>query len=153
MTQLNRFTPGCGCCTTTPTSGDPCTFCSTGTTPAQWQVVLSGVANQSCTSCTQWNATWILDQNFPFGTAPCQFGTHPSDFCASGAVPDIQLTINSTQYICLVTTNTLNARFALRTGISSPRDCEAVSGLDLPFETDATGTCAFGAATCTITAL
>lgn len=37
----------------------PCMGCAT--TPRQWSVSFSGITNNSCATCTDFNATWILD--------------------------------------------------------------------------------------------
>ncbi len=75
-----QFSMGCSC-------GAPrCDECST--LPDQYQVVIAGVANGSCTTCTSLNATYILDSCLfptPDATNPsaCRFGyLFPSKICS-----------------------------------------------------------------------
>lgn len=70
MTQALRFSPGGNCCIeSTTTSVYSCTRCTTGTTPNELQVVLTGFTNPviGCTDCTALNATYILPQGSTVG--------------------------------------------------------------------------------------
>ena len=42
-------------------SGGTCTFCS-GDSPSQYQVVISGIANDRCSECNNLNGTWIVSR-------------------------------------------------------------------------------------------
>lgn len=58
-----NFNPCASCCT------EECSFCS-GSAPAQLQVVISGIANDGCGTCTTFNDTFILprdDSEYPTG--------------------------------------------------------------------------------------
>jgi len=41
--------------------GSDCLRCESGTAPQQIEVVITGVTNNFCSDCDDWNDTWILD--------------------------------------------------------------------------------------------
>lgn len=64
---------GCACCVS------PCTYCATDAAD-QVQLVISGVADASCTDCTGWNNTYILDR-YTLGGDFCYWEVAASDGC------------------------------------------------------------------------
>lgn len=58
VNPFKKSQPGCSCCETVL----GCTPCFNSDPPDQFQVVISGVTIQNCTTaaCHNWNGTWIL---------------------------------------------------------------------------------------------
>ncbi len=62
-----RFSPGCGCCPSPSPSPsvstivDACLPCEVA--PLKWSVTISGVTNDECLFCDNYNGTFILEWN------------------------------------------------------------------------------------------
>lgn len=164
--QVAMFT----CC-----CGGTCSNCS-GSTPATIQVIIAGMADADCTSCTGYNATFVL----PLATlgtctalGPCNFeytrgvAVNGGGTCTSGSISDNSyvsaiIGLSGSDYILTVRLIRLtvifgNHCFNVTTFIknfgTSPPDCAAWSSLDVPWSTDLGTYCNGTAATCTATAL
>jgi hypothetical protein len=55
--------PSCTCC---GTPGTDCTHCDTGTAHGIYQIVITNMANGTCTDCASFNATWVVTQDLTF---------------------------------------------------------------------------------------
>ncbi len=70
----------CCCPESETTFGGDCVSCIDGTTPLKWAVTFNNVGNQDCLECTDFNATFILEQRAgvlcprPFIAADCCWG-------------------------------------------------------------------------------
>lgn len=70
------FLPGCACCAFT------CSSCAATTQHGQMQVTISGMTNSSCSSCNDFNATFIVNV---ISTSSC-FYTATISSCGTGTV-------------------------------------------------------------------
>ncbi len=55
---------------TTPTPGEQCSQCTTGSTAAAYSITISGIADNTCTECDLFNGTFQVNQT---GGGPCNF--------------------------------------------------------------------------------
>ncbi len=56
MAGFKKNNPGCKCC-----AANVCTFCAEGSMSNSYQVDITGVTNGTCSTCTDVNGTWIVD--------------------------------------------------------------------------------------------
>ena len=152
---LLRFAPGYPCCER------GCQFCS-GSTPEEFQVVISNMANQNCEHCADYDGTYVLPLNpevlplncnwiywFP-GEDPCgATGSHIGLglYDAGGGEAYFQggLIHGDSSPFYSVWQDTENWEL--------PVDCRAVTDHELPLAGDYSQICDSSAATFIITAL
>jgi hypothetical protein len=154
-----------------------CTFCDVGSDPTEFELVISGVTNQLCSSCSAYNATYILqfirgdggDLNAGFANY-CLWEVAPSsDPCSIAAVaqidihglgdPDAQLFARFLNKVITDPTTVSTVAWGAPGGPIAPIDLGAqpaacrVTALASTSTLDLTTACAFGSSTATITAL
>lgn len=150
---LAFFWASCPCCGT-------CQYCNTR--PSEWQVVLSGVANSSCTSCATVDGTYIAPIYLSFS---CYWRVAVSHTCyttdpyGSGFGVDVKMTTVGPNMILQVFVEQVFSPFVsdldFRKNMGAwPIDCAAVSGEDIPVSGFGQRLlCTDASATCTLTAL
>lgn len=131
----------------------PCNFCDSGTTPTQYQIVVSGIVDDDCVTCSGLNATYILTQGGDVAFGSCTYSyVFPSAICTSFTA--IVLSITASSY-------SVQFRFGgffhisfLLGSLANPRDCSEPNSLDIPFNSNNGFTACDGTgATCLLTAL
>lgn len=144
------FLGNCPCCST------PCTRCSS--TPASYQVVITGLANTTCSNCSTYNATYIIPQSIVVDSSGCtwQIGVN-STACGSGTFAyyiNVQATVNGaqTRLRCMMVLDGFGNSATWQDDIgTNPANC-SVSGLSLTINTDFANLCTNASSTCTVTA-
>ncbi len=145
----------------------PCERCEEDTAPAQFQVVIAGLANASpeeCATCTNYNDTYILDRVIcpPLSLIACAWKLDLIANClrdqiilhflkTTGGVKPIQVKIwrKSGGPDCEG-----DVRIRFQSDDHETLDCSAISNLDLPFlDIIVAGDCDTSSATCKVTAL
>ncbi len=153
-----RFLPCEDCCE----EECNCTQCDIGTTPAQLQVVISGVQNQDCPNCVAtFNGTFVLDQvatGFPVGDCCCWEYSLGATVCnathlfaaiyPSGAFLWFLVAWGTG---CATFTTTATEWFR-SFGIAFSTDCQWVN-LNVGFARDIGSQCDGSGSTCLVTAL
>ena len=127
----------------TPSCGTSPTFACSGATPTQASVTLAGMANQVCSDCGSFNATWnlpffddlIAACRFDYGSSlPCSYATNGSlrvavGYSVSNTIVEVQLTCNAAA-----------AHRHLWDDVTSfgpsPVDCSAFGTVNPPFVSD-----------------
>lgn len=147
------FWASCPCC------GLICPVCTTRAT--QWQAVVTGIANGSCTSCAEYDGTYIcslvpvLDPTECLASVAINVAT-PCHGTPDLAAMQVRPILNGAQTrirgIMQIGGAGNIAQWATDIGVS-PQDCAAVSGLDLPFTNNFATYCTAAAATCVVTAI
>ena len=152
--------PAAGCCC------DPeCACCIDGTQPAAYRVTITGVVEGDCGGCSNWNASFDVEQSGPVGEADGCFDyvldLSEADPPICGPAPSISIAIDCQEYtlVNLLFQSGEVAAFAQSNyvpeaeGIQEPIDCFEE---DMPFgsffQSGAMG-CDFSGASATITPL
>lgn len=140
-----------------------CEYCSSGTAPTSMQVVISGVVDDICTDCEQFNATWELTQgstDLVVNACPWEYNDAPFPICPIGADPGYALML-------LVINSTFDWRFGVKansgyvigfadTSGTSEQDCHGLENHDLPLDyavPPGVGLCDFNSAVVEVTSL
>jgi len=146
------MSPSCNCCTPAE-----CAWCSAGSYGGK-RVVISGMANGSCSDCANMDGTYILAHASSPGST-CNWNDSVSDtLCTSATTVTAILTAQNTganTYVnFLMNTGFGVHQWRLDTGSSSPTNCSGWSSTSLPFlSTSAGGQCDSTSATCLVTSL
>ena len=111
------------------TPGLPCGRCTTGTTPSQLLVVISGFENGTCETCDVLNGNYVVTQD---PDHPCVYNYYGEvDVCDEGT---IWLTFGLVSYPpgygCSLNTEESNMAF-FHTAYSGTIDCSAISDLNI----------------------
>ena len=134
-----------GCCC----GGTPCTNCS-GSTPSQWQVEFTGVAEGTCGNCNSFNTTaFILTQY-----SACEWRVSFA-FCwplTAATEGYVRVSVEPTQVIVDVVYTFGGIPAPARFRHSGAVSCEAVLNPTFLFQSGSVN-CAFSGATCTATPL
>ena len=131
------------------------TNCLMGTSPQQYQVVLTGVSSGSsttCPNCSTFNATFIFDNAVTTGAAPgCRWSSAIPNSCYGGYLWTLNATSNG--YL-LQAVSGLITEIGLRTTVlTTTKACDEASGVLLDEHFGINTICNSTVATATITAL
>ena len=134
------FFSGCPCCT------PDCTACDSGSAPAQFQVVISGVVDGVC-SCTVLNDTFVCSRTTTFPTigagdpTDCFWIYTMSEYCNNGLgqsydsvivrVRDIGANIQT--QVRAVTSTVNNGPLTWQVSDAEPVDCSTYSSKSVDF--------------------
>lgn len=134
---------GCPCCLF-------CAHCDPTNSPHQTvQVVISGVVNAGCATCSVLNGTYVLTRGF--GASECIWSVTFPTTCINISI--IQLEVAGTASHVDITTSGGATRVKWTSTAAGFDDCGNWSSFSLPFATNTGGACDGTAATCLITAL
>lgn len=147
------FWPTCACC------GTVCPQCSAGT-PQQFQVDVTGFANDTCTDCANIDGTWILaiGNNCLGVTGTCAWHYDASGplcgdvFCMDVIVSQVPFSSDRQVRYAAVVGVVAIVEF-IKTYTGTRPDCESLSSTDLPFSSNLQTNCDGSGATVLITAL
>jgi hypothetical protein len=145
-----------------PVFGSACAAC-TGTTPSNFQVVITGVVNGTGSNCTLLNNTFVLP--FETGSVPgavptrCRWAFEPispAPTCGALSVNRVifsyDLGFSTISQFVRSDGNPDNTYGGTMAGEPTPEDCTTISGHVLSV-TGSGFCCNHGSATCTVTAL
>lgn len=132
----------CFCCSGT------CSVCSTGTTPAEISVTLSGITNGSCSDCTTLNDTFVVVRGS--GTSCLWSYDIDPDICTD--YKNVTVFLFGTTITVSTGTDGLFEHIDYYSDVgSAPFDC-GFSAYDVPYLSGAVR-CSGASSTCEITAL
>lgn len=154
-----RMSPGYPCCCGGG-DGDPCTYCTTGSSPLQVELELSGFTNDVC-GCSAINDTWVLTQDSPVAclgeTVYCCWGYYTTEFCDSDPAGGLMIRfgLGSSELIAdvAVTGSTCYPyQVQFTKTVTTPYNCSFSGGISLPTRfLYATGDCCTDSPeTCTV---
>ena len=136
--------------------GTNCIHCQTGTAPNQYQIVVAGVGNASCSDCGDFNATWVVDFAGIDGH-PCLWTYTLSSTICTATILSIEFfnpgsPQNGSVLVAFeVSLFGTRALHFLKTNVfGAPMDCELSS---FSVGGPASSQCNISGATCTVTAL
>lgn len=146
---LAFFWPGCPCC------GGPCPDYCSDDGPAEYEVVLSGMADDLCTDCGNLDGTYVLDRdsitNFLCpGNVECAWANSAPDGPTTGVgvctypitITCLSLVIQSSTVISVALTvykqgpGIYTEGYSWKKTFGSDIDCSGLSGEDIPYESD-----------------
>jgi hypothetical protein len=149
--------PSCVCC---PAAGETCEQCAGNTAPSEYQIDISGVANNSCFSCASVDGTYVVpfttSSPFPGGCIWEDADIGIGSVCGSTWSITITLGAIAGDYDVrvLVARNGLGTSTGLfEQEYASAQDCHAFSSLSLPYISQSGSDCDLSGATVTITSL
>jgi len=137
-----------------------CCLCPgcTSPRPAEWQVTLAGIANDACDDCTNLNGIWDVPWQIKY-LGICHWQEQIDSICDGDEPCFLNIVMHpgllGTPYIQVqLRGGVLDAypQIVWTKELSTPLDCENVSGLSLPLTLD-DHLCDGSSATCNITAL
>ena len=141
---------------------ESCTKCDGNDAPQAWSITISGITNDNCTDCANYDGTYTLASFIETGgVCTWSAGAVFDDECSidgfgtrgislkiyqSGAdfIIDVQMDLN--------TSGSEDLKWSKNYSTTKP-DCDNLSGESLATTTDNSTECSNGSATCTITAL
>jgi hypothetical protein len=148
LMPLASIFQACSCCSS------PCGGCTAGTEPSQFQVVITGVANTACLTCTGENNTFILDR---YDATDAEEASRCFwVYAVSGICTHVKIMLY-TQSNAAVQVY-FSPFGGITTGVSADVwlyagaiTCNTISGLSIPVS--GSGNCNIAGSTCTVTAL
>ena len=155
------FFPSCLCC------GTPCTCCDPTTVPSTYQIDTSGFTNGLCTSCANYNGSFIATQDFSvcevtLGISGCCWVyTMSSGYCVNPSGSDIKYIgfglirtgdVDLRVMIYDIALTPVHLKIWEEASISPDPDCSAFSARSVPhFSSHAR--CTHDSSSATVTAL
>ena len=117
-----------------------CIRCAAGIAPDEYQVVISGAADNACSGCAVWNGTWIIpyvsdcryDLQDPFSTQINHFGCESTTRTGIGVFLNASsISINLTMVGQLPAPRTGTATYFKSLGLLY--DCDGITNESYPF--------------------
>lgn len=136
-------------------------ICSDGTAGGSVQVVITGIANSTCTSCSNWNGTFIV----PYSAliAGCSYTMNNSVACAGSTAESLTVFMSLSGGNFHIRVEIVEARasplgFAVvdfdYTNGAGPVDCSTFSSLNIPFTSiSGVSSCDVSAAAASVTSI
>lgn len=151
MASKNK--PGCNCCDQTV----PCSVCSTGFGPQTFKVVISGMANGNCGTCSELDGTFFLENSGAGGGCTCNWQlTFDTSVCGTYVSMSICLFESAGTYFFDFYINTAGGgtQMVFRQTYPSAITCTTLANEALPFfANDTTGECDGTGSTVQVTAV